>query len=354
MREARDLLARIRALRRSGSPAVVATIAAVAGSAYRREGTRLLIERDGALTGVLSGGCVERELLAPARGVLADGRPRTLRFDLSADEEAIWGFGLGCSGVLTLLLEPLADAGGALEPALAAALEERREVVIVTRVTPAGGDGGRVTVERTVSAGEPGDGGGATGRELAGAIELVERLAPPIHLVVVGAERDVVPLLRLATELGWQTTVVDPRPTAEAEARVAPLARYLGVAPRRLADEVAFDARTAVLVATHRYLDDLAYLGELDTAPLGYLGLLGPARRRQRLLADLDRRRGGGSAATALVVRGPAGLDLGGRSPHEVALAVTAEIQARFHGADARPLADKAERAERETAGSRE
>ena len=345
MREARELLARLRALRAADAPAVVASIVAVDGSAYQREGARMVIEPGGALTGILSGGCVERELLAPAREVLAAAAPRTLRFDLAADEEAIWGFGLGCAGAITLLLEPLAACGETLERAFAAALEERREVRLETRVSPLG-DG--VTVERTLrldaietAPPEPRPGAATS------SLELVERISPPVHLVVLGAERDVVPLLRLAGELGWQATVVDPRPTPQAEARTGALARYLGSAPRRLADAIRFDRRTAVLVATPRDLDDLAYLGELDAAPIGYLGLLGPARRRQRLLADLARQRGEEDAAWNAALRGPAGLDLGGRSPHEIALAVTAEIQAALHGGCGEPLAAKSARVDR-------
>lgn len=348
MREARELLARIRELRRTDAPAVVATIVAVEGSAYRREGTRLLIEPDGALTGVLSGGCVERELLAPARETLAAGRPRSLRFDLSADEEAIWGFGLGCSGTLTLLLEPLASAGEPLERALAAAIEDRRAVRLTTRVGTATATDPLAVgpVDRRIELLDSGRASTTTSTltaesESANEIVLVETWMPPVRLVVVGAERDVVPLARLAAELGWDTTVVDSRPTAAAEARVATLARYLGCAPRRLLESLSLDSRTAVVVATHRYLDDLAFLGELAAAEVGYLGLLGPARRRERLLADLASQRGSTTHAPAISVRGPAGLDLGGRTPEEVALAIVAEIQATLHGGTGRPLAEK-------------
>lgn len=353
MREARELLARLHALGAANAPAAVVSIVAVDGSAYRREGARLVVEPDGALTGVISGGCVERELLAPARAALADGAPRTLHFDLAAEEEAIWGFGLGCAGAVTLLIEPLAGCAEALVAAYAAALEERQPVELTTRVTPAPGGAGPVCVThelRRLPAAALGERiAPASSRDAAtGVLELVERLLPPVHLVVVGAERDVTPLLRLAGELGWLTTVVDPRPTVEAEARLAPHARYLGAAPRRLADTLTLDARTAVLLATHRYLDDLAYLGELRAAPIGYLGLLGPTQRRDRLLADLARQQGKGGAAQP-TPRGPAGLDLGGRSPHEIALAVVAEIQAALHGGDGRPLAQRS--AAREAAG---
>jgi xanthine dehydrogenase accessory factor len=118
MRELREILARARALSAAGSPAALATIVAVEGSSYRREGARLLLEPDGEATGVLSGGCLERDLARAAAEVVAGGAARTLVYDLTADDEAIYGLGLGCAGRVTLLVEPLAGAaGGAHETA---------------------------------------------------------------------------------------------------------------------------------------------------------------------------------------------------------------------------------------------
>jgi xanthine/CO dehydrogenase XdhC/CoxF family maturation factor len=171
-----------------------------------------------------------------------------------------------------------------------------------------------------------------------GAWLLLESILPPIHLVIVGAERDAPPLARIGRELGWAVTVVDLHATDGAAARFDAAARYVGCAPRAIAARVELSPRTAVVLATHRYLDDLAVLEALLAAPVGHLALLGPARRRERLLADLDRRLPGAGAALGERLRGPAGLDLGGRAPEEVALAVVAEIQAALSGRDARPL----------------
>ncbi|HSM13576.1 MAG TPA: XdhC family protein, partial [Thermoanaerobaculia bacterium] len=176
------------------------------------------------------------------------------------------------------------------------------------------------------------------------ALVLVESILPPVHLLLVGAERDAPPLARLADELGWKVTVVEPREVErDASALPARAVRVLA-APRELAAAVELSPRTAAVLATHRYLDDLAYLEPLLAAPLGYLALLGPVRRRERLLEDLAKREPAAARAAAERLRGPAGLDLGGRSPHEVALAIVAEIQATLHAADARPLTTRASR----------
>ncbi len=330
MRELRDIWERARELRAADRPdaiAAIATIVAVEGSSYRREGARMLLEPDGTLTGVLSGGCIERDLLETAKRALDENRPRTATFDLLADEEAIWGFGLGCAGKIRLLVEPLAGpAGDALAAALPAALDERKEVLIATRIRPTELGDESVEVSRSVAV-SPGPAGGRTETSIEGQGEtpedpaagpaiagdrpafplqwrafpdgagqpqdagplapeprlnrkifppgvargtasgangwlLLESILPPVHLALIGSERDSLALLRQARELGWTATVVDPRPTEAAAARVAGWARYVAGPPRRLAESVPLDARTAVLVATHRYLDDLAYLGE--------------------------------------------------------------------------------------------
>lgn len=308
MREIAQILARARELRARGERAVLATIVAVEGSAYRREGARMLIEPDGGLTGVLSGGCLESDLATRAAQVQASGEAALATYDLRAPDEYLWGLGLGCGGKVTLLLEPLPGDTRADSPlAPFAQVEEQR--------TP------REVVTR-----------------FAGEVVLRERITPAVRLVLAGAGRDALPLARLAGELGWQTIVLDARPTATAAARFTGLARFTGVAPRQLADAVAIDPWTAAVVLTHNYLDDLAWLAALLPTPAPYIGLLGPAARRDRLLADL--------AAQGLVLdeamrarlHGPAGLDLGGRATEQVALSIIAEIQAVMSGASATPL----------------
>lgn len=342
MRELRELLARLRALGPEGRHgAVLATVVAVEGSAYRREGARLLVETaegvDEPFTGVLSGGCLERDLLAPARRVAASGVPELAVYDLLADEEAVWGFGLGCAGRVTVLLE--SATGGAADAVVAAlerAIEARVGARLRTRIAPRSDGGSAISLGRELVSTDPAadllPGPARSTVAPDGALVLDEAIEPPVHLVVAGTERDVPALLRLAGGLGWERTVVETKPTAAARRRVAaidPAIRIVEGAPRGLAERIELGPRVAVVVATHRYLDDLAILGELAAAPRrpAYLGLLGPANRRERLLDDLARRGHRRDGALLATLRGPAGLDLGGRSPEEVALSIVAEVQ---------------------------
>ena len=299
----RQILERARELRQRSEPAVLATVVAVEGSAYRREGARMLIEGDGALTGILSGGCLERDLAARAAAVLASGSPELAVYDLRSPDEMLWGLGLGCGGRVTLLLERLPvdlEVPSPLEPFERLA-RDRTAVEVVTRF------GERVLLR--------------------------ERVKPAIALVLAGAGRDAVPLAHLAGELGWETVVLDSRPTDAATLRFAGLARYVGIAPREVAAQVKIDPFTAAVVMTHNYLDDLAWLAALLPTPAPYVGLLGPAERRDRLLADLAMQGLALDETMRQRLHGPAGLDLGGRAPEQIALAIVAEVQAVLTGA---------------------
>lgn len=304
----RQILARARELGCRGERAVLATVVAVEGSAYRREGARMLIEADGGLIGVLSGGCLENDLAARAGEVLASGVPAFASYDLRAPDEYLWGLGLGCGGQVTLLLEPLSTDGSGASPLAPFEQVERER-------TP------REVVTR-----------------FAGEVVLRERITPPVRLLLAGAGRDAVPLARLAGELGWETLVLDARPTAAAAARFAGLAQFTVVTPRELASAVAIDPWSAAVVLTHNYLDDLAWLAALLPTAAPYVGLLGPAARRDRLLADLAEQGVVLDSAVRARLHGPAGLDLGGRATEQVALSIVAEIQAVMSGAAATPL----------------
>jgi xanthine dehydrogenase accessory factor len=310
VKEMREILARAAALRLRGERAVLATIVAVEGSAYRREGARMLLERDGELTGVLSGGCLERDLAERAGAVLATGEPQLALYDLRSPDEILWGLGLGCGGKLTILLEALPAENGPspLEPFERTA-RERRPVDFETR--------------------------------FAGETVLRERIVPPLRLLLAGAGRDAVPLVRIAGELGWETIVFDLRPTEAAAARFALFGdrvRYAGVGPRDFETEVTLDPFTAAVVLTHNYLDDLAWLAALLPTAVPYVGLLGPSTRRDRLLADLAMQGLTLDEAMRARLHGPAGLELGGRAPEQVALAIVAEIQTTMRGATSSAL----------------
>lgn len=375
MRDLLDLLTRSSALRARGAKALLATLVRVRGSHYRRPGARMLIEGDGELTGILSGGCLEGDLAERGRAVLATGTPTLVRYDLSAAAEALWGFGLGCQGEVEVLLEALdANAADPLAPHREV-VASRRPAALATVFAcdpadrfPVGSSclfkdkakacwvrGGRgcpavpASLETALACALGEGRSTAVDLELeaddgtvARASLLVEALRPPTRLLLGGTGRDAQPLARQAAALGWEVLVLDPRARAETAARFPEVPRVLAGPPRSALADLAADRWTVAVVMTHAYLDDLALLEALWPLELPYLALLGPAARRERLLADLAARGLAPSATQRAALHGPAGLDLGAESPEEIAFAILAEAQAAIASRPATPLRDRA------------
>ncbi len=297
------------------SPAVLATLVRVDGSSYRLPGARLLWLPDGTRVGSISGGCLEEEVIEQARNVLVTGCPEMVSYDTAAENDLIWGSGSGCAGRVHLLIEPLP----ARRPTWIAALRENQRAR-------------RDTALAVVHANDP-----TLGTQLAEGTPahlgvFFETIPPPPHLTVFGAGDDTQPLVRMAHELGWYVTVVDSR-AAYATAARFPQANSLVVQPPESAvTAVAPNARSLAVVMTHRFRDDAVLLRQLLAAPLAYLGVLGPRRRAERLLEEI---KAAGLAVTPAMqarLHAPVGLDLGGSSPEEVALAILAEMQCRLTG----------------------
>lgn len=309
--------------------AALATLVSVRGSSYRRPGARLLVTADHRRLGSISGGCLEEDVMARAARVLASGVAELAEYDTTSENDLVWGVGLGCHGVVQVLIERVAPCP-AWALALAANLAERRPTNL--EVVYAGEDrslwGTRIA------------NGPARGADRASGI-FRQTIAAPHSLLVFGAGDDAFPLVRFAKELGWHVTVADPRPEFAHSARF-PDADALVVAPAdRLVDQVAPNPESLVVVMTHHYVFDVPILRTLLPRPLAYLGLLGPKRRAERILADLAAGGWPVPADSPSSLHAPIGLDLGADSPTEVALAIVAEMLAVLSGRDARPLRER-------------
>ncbi|MDP3073332.1 MAG: XdhC family protein [Opitutaceae bacterium] len=307
--------------------AVLATLVAAEGSSYRRPGARLLLLADGRRVGSISGGCLEEDVIARAAAVRATGQAEAVVYDTSSENDLVWGVGLGCHGVVRVLIELLAPQPAWAE-ALARRFEQRRaaELSIIH-----GGEDRSAWGTRLAAPGDCAD----PGRLFA------ETVAPPIALVIFGAGDDAQPLARLAHELGWRVTVADPRAAFATAARF-PTAHRLLVGPaNELVAQAAPDATTLAVVMTHHYVHDVPLLRDLLARPLAYLGLLGPRQRAEKILADLAADGFTPTPEQRARLHAPVGLDLGADGPEPVALAILAEMQAALAGRDARPLRER-------------
>jgi xanthine dehydrogenase accessory factor len=353
MREARDILAALAVLRGRREPAALATITQVKGSTYRRAGARLLIRQDGTTVGSISGGCLEGDVTEAAREVMETGQPRLLTYDLTADDDAVWGLGLGCNGAIDVFVEAVRPEGGLdLVQLLQETIDRRRSAALATLITSSSAGlavGSRLFV--------PAD-GQATGSLGHSALDakvmalarsqiaarhsavvplnaqggqgdlFIEVLAPPIPLLVCGAGHDALPLVRLAHDLGWWVMVADSRPAFATRDRFPEADEVFLVEDREVPRAVRIDRETFAVVMTHNFLHDLELLRGLLQTPARYIGLLGPSARTEKLLAELAKQGVTLDEAQRVRLHGPVGLDTGADSPEEIALSITAEILA--------------------------
>jgi len=354
--EITDVLTAIGSLSASGQRMALATIVAVRGSTYRRPGARLLVPEEGAPIGNISGGCLEGDVADMARLVMEEGRARLAGWDLTADDDAVWGLGLGCNGAIEVFIEP-ADRAAEAARALRTALEEERPISLVTVIESTEPEaivpGARLivmpdgAVEGSLGRSDVDAEAIAAARELLtterseirtlaeGIRAFVEILDPPLRLVICGAGHDAVPLVRAASLLGWNVTVVDDRPAFLNRERFPEAHGFASVDdPSEVADAVTVDARTFVVVMTHNFLRDKAYLRGLLTTDARYVAMLGPAARTQRLLMELEEEGTPITDEGRSRIHGPAGLDLGAEGPEEIAQAIIGEIVAVRRGRD--------------------
>jgi xanthine dehydrogenase accessory factor len=354
--EITDVLTAIGSLSASGQRMALATIVAVRGSTYRRPGARLLVPEEGAPIGNISGGCLEGDVADMARLVIEEGRARLAGWDLTADDDAVWGLGLGCNGAIEVFIEP-ADRAVEAARALRTALEEERPISLVTVIESAEPEsiapGARLivmpdgAVEGSLGRSDVDAEAIATARELVtterseirtlaeGIRGFVEILDPPLRLVICGAGHDAVPLVRAASHLGWNVTVVDDRPAFLNRERFPEAHGFASVDdPSEVAEAITVDARTFVVVMTHNFLRDKAYLRGLLATDARYVAMLGPAARTQRLLMELEEEGTPITEERRSRIHGPAGLDLGAEGPEEIAQAIIGEIVAVRRGRD--------------------
>jgi xanthine/CO dehydrogenase XdhC/CoxF family maturation factor len=345
--ELTDVLTAIESLSARGERLGLATIVAVKGSTYRRPGARLLVPAEGEVIGNISGGCLESDVADVARIVMREGVARIVSFDLTADDDAVWGWGLGCNGALELFVEP-ADKAAEVAGALRMALEEERPIAMVTvldSTVPGVEQGDRMlarpdgTTERSLGDGRL----DAVAREAAheqlgrerseirvlaeGVRVFVEVLEPPLRLVICGAGHDAAPLVRAAAGLGWSPIVVDDRRMFLNHDRFPEAARFVHVErPDRIARAAPIDERTYAVVMTHKFLNDKDYLRSLLGTPARMISMLGPGGRTERLLTELREEGVEISAADRGRIHAPAGLDLGAEGAEEIAAAIVGEI----------------------------
>jgi xanthine dehydrogenase accessory factor len=337
----------------------LATVVLVEGSAYRRAGARMLITEDGQLTGAISGGCLEGDALRKARMVILQQEPLLVTYDTMDDDDAKLGVGLGCNGIIHILIEPINDGQTNPINLLKAVIASRGYSVLVTvfsvedRKAPQPGSCLCLADGNTLSNGLEilpyrnelqQDAKNALYNQHSaitvyqGYTAFVECVKPLISLVILGAGNDAIPLARIAAILGWNTTIVDGRPNYASAERFPSVNKIMVTKPDGILDNLELNEWTAFVLMTHNYNYEIAFLKELLPLHPYYIGILGPKKKLERMLDELEENGTVITERNLETIHGPVGLDIGSETSEEIALSIMAEIKAVFSERNGRSL----------------
>jgi xanthine dehydrogenase accessory factor len=342
----------------------LATVVKVDGSAYRRPGARMLVTEDGELTGAISGGCLEGDALRKAQSVIFQQKSMLVTYDTTDEDDQKFGVGLGCNGIIQVLIEPVqAEEQNNPIELLKEALSERvsshlitffslkhsRSEQIGTKLLFKNGTYSgdlkaldpklNLLVEKEISrSGELESNLIKSYPDLDDIYIFYEKIKVPVHVLLFGAGNDTIPLAKMAHILGWELTLIDGRKNYATPERF-PNASSIIVSPaNEVMEQIRYDSNTVALLMTHNFEYEAVVLSDLLQLPLPYIGILGPKKKTMKLFERLSSK---GLQINPSNIFGPMGLELGAEGSEEIALAVVSEIKAVLSKKSIMHLRDK-------------
>jgi xanthine/CO dehydrogenase XdhC/CoxF family maturation factor len=357
MKEIRDIIQSFEKAKKENKKTALATVVHIEGSSYRQPGARMLITIDGMLTGAISGGCLEGDALRKALLVMSNNKPMLVTYDTNDEDDAKLGVGLGCNGIIQILIEPV-DTDDPENPVemLKKLVSKRQKAVLITifnledrRLTQYGTvqlfleDGERIgspgieslqefIENEVITAFKSEESKIKTFKSDLAYTVFTEFISPAISMVIIGAGNDVIPLESMARILGWETTVVDGRANYATYQRFPDGTRLLVAKPGEVLSQLSIDNRTVVLLMTHNYNYDLAMLNQLMNTHTPYIGVLGPRKKTLRLLEEMQMKGKTLSEEELSRIYGPVGIEIGAETAEEIALSICTEIKAVMSG----------------------
>ncbi len=292
---------------------VLASVVSLDGSSYRRPGVRMSIQENGKMIGAVSGGCVEKEVVRQAQSVFETGTPKLMVYD--------GRYRLGCEGILYILIEPF-EPENAFYEAFENQCNSRKSFSIETSFSRAESNrfkGGSifhlVDASYAISI-------------LYSEEELdvfTQTIEPGFKLIIVGSEHDAVELCRYASNTGWEVDIIAPPDDSKNIDNFPGASRFLGIHESEFA-QLNFDSQSAIVMMTHSYVKDLKYLSEVIEKNIPYIGLLGPSKRREKLINDIIEKKPEIEDSFFERLYGPAGINIGAETPQEIAISILGEI----------------------------
>lgn len=354
MKEIQSIIKAFDTAQFDGRNSALVTVVHLEGSSYRRPGARMMVSDDGAMTGAISGGCLEGDALRKALLVLNQQQRKLVTYDTNDEDDASIGVQLGCAGVIQVLMEPINkdDPNNSIE-LLRKAVAKRQVSVLVTVFSLRNRKGYQhgtcllVEEDGTISGNLKDD----NLREmLLDDVKLslreqrsifknytsdqneitafIEYINPAVSLILIGAGNDVIPLVSMADIIGWETTVIDGRPSHAKKERFSSSCQVIISKPENVLERISIDQQTVFVLMTHNYNYDFAMLKALVKTKAKYIGMLGPRKKFDRMLDDMKSEGIKLSDEELSRIYSPVGLELGAETAEEIALSIMSEIKA--------------------------
>lgn len=346
MKELKTIVEAFRRVDFSQRKAALATVVKVRGSSYRSPGARMLITDDGKWVGSISGGCLEGDALRKARQVMMDNRPMTVTYDTREESNQNLGIGLGCNGVIDVLIEPVSNENTNTVELFETIIAQNEPVAFATCIANEfAGEKFVLDNNKNVlakfSSSQLND---FVAKDLKSVFEnhrsetkffgdyevFIELIQPSINLIIFGGGFDARPVSTMAKALGWDVQVTD-----ECVAHIAPVffptADKLSLCQREFIDrDFVITPYTACVLMSHNYEYDRDVLKKVIVTETPYIGILGPRKRFDKMLEEFKHEGFELTIEQFHRIHSPIGLDIGAETPDEIALSILAEVQSKF------------------------
>lgn len=369
MKEIKEIILAYEEAKKRGQQTALATVVSLDGSSYRRPGARMLVTEEGRMTGAISGGCLEGDALRKALMVMNQKEAKLVTYDTNDEDDTTLGVQLGCNGIIQILIEPI-DTENPLNAIelLKKINTKRREVVLVTLFDDESKNkkqhGTCMIFEKDGFISAKSDDilmNKALAEDAGIALQIrqslfkkyktvsqtanafIEYIPPSVSMVIVGAGNDAQPMVAIADILGWEANIVDGRATHATSERFMSACQIFVSKPEQVLERISVDEHTVFVLMTHNYNYDLAMLRALIQTEVLYIGVLGPRKKLDRMLKEIQADGIKLSRDHLNRIYGPVGLDIGAETAGEIALSVIAEIKKVLEGKSGQSLRMKEE-----------
>ncbi|SFG38476.1 Xanthine and CO dehydrogenase maturation factor, XdhC/CoxF family [Algoriphagus hitonicola] len=329
----------------------LATVVQVDGSAYRRPGARMLVTQEGNLTGAISGGCLEGDALRKAQTVIFQQKSMLVTYDTTDEDDQKFGVGLGCNGIIHVLIEPI-DLSHPENPIelIKKALEKREVSLLISVFSVANskseqvgtillsqgqnqfGDYTRVheeflpTLQSEIKYFDASQNQIKSFPDSLGQFSVFfELVKPTVRVLLFGAGNDTQPVAKLSEILGMELILIDGRKNLASPTRFPQAKKIIQGHAEEVIDQIETDIYTVALLMTHNFEYEVIILEKLLTCLIPYIGILGPKKKTEKLIERLESK---GIQVSTDNFYAPIGLEIGAETSEEIALSIFAEIKA--------------------------